>query len=98
MRPNASKRAAIPSTFRPLSPRWRKKGGMIVGASVVARDITEHREVQSTILGLRALVEASDDAIIGKTMDGTILSWNKGAEKIYGYTAEEILGRPISVL
>src|SRR5262249_8427703 len=49
-------------------------------------------------LGLRALVEASDDAIIGKTLDGTIVSWNKGAEKIYGYRAEEILGQPISVL
>jgi PAS domain S-box-containing protein len=47
---------------------------------------------------LRALVDASDDAIIGKTTDGTILSWNKGAEKIYGYKAEEILGQSISVL
>src|SRR5215469_13734985 len=56
------------------------------------------KEAQNTILGLRALVEASDDAIIGKTMDGTIISWNKGAEKIYGYPAEEILGKSISVL
>ena len=47
---------------------------------------------------LRALVEASDDAIIGKSIDGTIISWNKGAENIYGYKAEEILGQPISVL
>jgi PAS domain S-box-containing protein len=47
---------------------------------------------------LRALVEASEDAIIGKTMDGTIISWNKGAEKIYGYKAEEIVGQSISVL
>ena len=76
----------------------KNTGGLVVGASVVARDITEHRDVQNTILGLRALVEASDDAIIGKTMDGTIISWNKGAEKIYGYSAEEILGRSISVL
>ena len=49
-------------------------------------------------LSLRALVDASDDAIIGKTLDGIIVSWNKGAEKIYGYKAEEILGHPISVL
>jgi PAS domain S-box-containing protein len=47
-------------------------------------------------LSLRALVDASDDAIIGKTIDGTIISWNKGAEKIYGYKAEEIIGQPIS--
>jgi PAS domain S-box-containing protein len=73
-------------------------GGMLVGASVIARDVTEHREAQNTILGLRALVDASNDAIIGKTMDGTIVSWNKGAEKIYGYKAKEILGRSITVL
>jgi PAS domain S-box-containing protein len=76
----------------------KNKSGVIVGASVIARDITEHWEAQNTILGLRALVDACDDAIIGKTMDGTIISWNKGAEKIYGYKTKEILGRPISVL
>ena len=59
---------------------------------------TEHREAKNALLGHRALVEASDDAIIGKTIDGTIISWNKGAEKIYGYKAEEIIGQPISVL
>jgi PAS domain S-box-containing protein len=80
-----------------ISPITRK-GGIVVGASVVARDITKHREAQNTILGLRAVVEASDDAIIGKAIDGTIISWNKGAEKIYGYKAEEILGQPVSVL
>jgi PAS domain S-box-containing protein len=45
-----------------------------------------------------AVVDACDDAIIGKTLDGTIVSWNKGAEKVYGYQAAEILGQPISVL
>ena len=47
-------------------------------------------------LSLRALVDASDDAIIGKTLDGIIVSWNKGAEKIYGYKAEEIKAHPIT--
>jgi PAS domain S-box-containing protein len=56
------------------------------------------REAENAILGLRALVDASDDAIIGKTIDGTIVSWNQGAEKMYGYTGEEIVGKSISVL
>jgi PAS domain S-box-containing protein len=49
-------------------------------------------------LYLAAIVQASDDAIIGKTLDGTIVSWNKGAEKIYGYQAEEVLGHSIAIL
>jgi PAS domain-containing protein len=59
------------------------------------RDIGRKRAEE---LSLTAIVEASDDAIIGKTLDGTIVSWNKGAEKIYGYKAEEILGHSISLL
>lgn len=56
------------------------------------------RHAKQTAVDLRALVDASNDAIIGKTIDGTIISWNKGAEKIYGYTADEILGQSISLL
>ena len=70
--------------------------GMLVCGSI--RDITERKRAEEQRFRLAALVESSDDAIIGKTLDGIVTSWNGGAERLFGYTAQELVGRPISVL
>jgi two-component system, cell cycle sensor histidine kinase and response regulator CckA len=56
------------------------------------------RQMESSAAFLASLVQSCDDAITGKTLDGTVVSWNKGAEQLYGYTAKEMIGRSISVL
>ena len=62
------------------------------------QDLTEQRRVEQATAHLAAIVECSDDAIIGKTLHGRVTSWNPGAERIYGFTAAEMIGRSIAVL
>jgi PAS domain S-box-containing protein len=62
------------------------------------RDVTQRRESDEIRSHLAAIIESSDDAIISKTLEGVIMSWNAGAQRIFGYTADEIIGKPIYVL
>ena len=62
------------------------------------RDITERKHAQELGTELGAIVESSGHAIIGKTLDGVITSWNHGAEQLYGYSADEVIGQMISIL
>ena len=62
------------------------------------RDITEQRRADEARRHLAAIVEYSEDAIVSKTLDGVITSWNRGAKRLFGYSAEEVIGKPITVL
>ena len=72
--------------------------GRLIGAVNMLVDITERKQAEVVALRLASIVESSDDAIISKDLNGVIASWNKGAEHLFGYSAEEVLGKPITIL
>ena len=76
----------------------RDPTGKVVGAVNMFVDITERKRSEEIAQRLASIVESSDDAIISKDLDGTITSWNKSAERIFGYTAEEVIGKPVTIL
>jgi two-component system sensor histidine kinase UhpB len=78
--------------------RFRGYDGHALGMVVTDLSEQKRRHAEETRLQLAAIVESSQDAIIAKTLDAKIVSWNRGAEEIYGYTADEAIGQPISIL
>ena len=72
--------------------------GQVVGRLMVARDITERKRAQAVQGLLSSIVESSEDAIIARTLEGRIISWNPAAERLYGYTVVEAIGQPVSML
>jgi len=74
------------------------ENGRFVHSRCFTRDITEQKEAREIRDRLAAVVESSDDAILSKTLDGIIMTWNKGAERMFGYRPEEVIGKPVTIL
>jgi two-component system cell cycle sensor histidine kinase/response regulator CckA len=73
----------------------RDGSGTVVGASSIKRDISDRKTAESTSARLAAIVASSEDAIISKTLDGTVLDWNAAAERMYGFSRAEMVGGSI---
>lgn len=88
----------------PWENRWfvmrvtRFPGDGPVRVAVAHENITERKQAELVTMRLAAIVSSSDDAIIGKDLEGIITSWNKGAQKVFGYTAAEMVGQPVTRL
>lgn len=80
-----------------ISPT-RDSTGRITGASHIARNIGQRKRLDQRMQQLAAIVESSEDAIISKTLDGIILTWNASAERLYGYPAGEAIGQAMTIL
>lgn len=85
-------------SFMPFpTPLFDENGNLTGGVNMLV-DLTERAIADETAQRLSAIVESSDDAIVAKDLNGTIITWNKGAERLFGYTSEEIIGQPILML
>src|SRR3954453_18609364 len=84
--------------FAPYPTPLRDASGKLIGAGNMLVDIRERHAANDARAYLGAIIESSDDAIVSKTLEGIVTSWNRGAETIFGYRAEEMVGRPIALL
>ena len=97
MKPSKSCMAKLERTNELLERRIDERTRQLdTGSEELVR--ADKAQDQVSVYLLSAIVDSSDDAIIGKTLDGTITSWNKSAERLFGYTAEEIVGQSVTLL
>jgi PAS domain S-box-containing protein len=76
----------------------RNERGEVYRIAGIAEDVTERRQAEEARSHLAFLIESTDDAVIGSTLDGTVVSWNPAAEAMYGYSSHEMIGKPVGLL
>ena len=77
---------------------YQNEKGEVQGVFAAARDITESKRAEKAMRQLAAIVESADDAVISETTEGVILSWNPAAEKLYGFSVEDVIGKSITII
>jgi PAS domain S-box-containing protein len=84
--------------FVPYPTPIHDASGALIGAVNMLIDISERKRVDELSQRLASIVESSDDAIVSKDLNGTIVTWNEGAARLFGYSAEEVIGKSITIL
>ncbi len=85
-------------SFQPYPTPLFDASGALTGAVNMLVDLSERKLAEQARRRLASIVESSDDAIVSKNLDGTIVSWNRGAETLFGYSAEEVTGKSITII
>jgi PAS domain S-box-containing protein len=84
--------------FIPYPTPFNDALGTLIGAVNMLVEITDRKQGEQTAHRLASIVESSDDAIVSKDLNGVIVSWNRGAERLFGYVADEVIGKSVAIL